>query len=375
MAETNIEWCTDVWNPVTGCTKVSEGCRNCYAEKMAKRLKAMGKKKYRNGFEVTCHPEVLDIPLKWKKPRRIFVNSMGDLFHPDVPDEFISKVWDVMWSAPQHTFLVLTKRSERMSEWISENAYRKSLSYGEIVYMDTLYEGNLCGYVATEFDEPCDCNNNYMCECPVGDDDDVEACEHGERPCYTFNCPVASKGADKKSLLEQGWDIENLEFAEDGYADDGDYSEIMTVYSRPRNAFAPNLHLGVSVEDNNQRHRIKDLLATPAAKRFVSIEPMLGPVDIVPSLGWFCLCHRRRTPGRCDVCGKEAIRYHPALDGIVCGGESGPKRRVVDIKHIRKVKDDCVVAGVPFFLKQMDVDGKLVKMPKLDGKIWAELPK
>ena len=112
--KTKIEWTEATWNPTTGCTKVSEGCRNCYAEKMAKRLQAMGLKRYRNGFQLTLHPDLIDVPLQWKRPRKIFVNSMSDLFHPGVPDDFILKVFETMNRAPQHIFQVLTKRPERV---------------------------------------------------------------------------------------------------------------------------------------------------------------------------------------------------------------------------------------------------------------------
>lgn len=109
-----IEWTEKTWNPVTGCTKISPGCLNCYAARMAKRLKAMGQLKYRNGFEVTCHPKELSKPFKWKKPRMIFVCSMGDLFHEDVPDEFIMEIFAVMNKCQRHTFQVLTKRPARL---------------------------------------------------------------------------------------------------------------------------------------------------------------------------------------------------------------------------------------------------------------------
>jgi len=114
MAKTKIEWATDSWNPTTGCTKISPGCAHCYAERMAKRLQAMGNKKYRNGFRLTLHPESLEEPLHWKKPRNIFVCSMSDLFHKDVPDSFINDVFNIMHRAYWHTFLVLTKRAERL---------------------------------------------------------------------------------------------------------------------------------------------------------------------------------------------------------------------------------------------------------------------
>src|SRR4030042_4918453 len=115
-ANSKIEWTQCTWNPVTGCTKISPGCLNCYAERMARRLKAMGQPNYRNGFEVTLPPHMLELPLRWRQPRTVFVNSMSDLFHRDVPFEFIRQVFDVMGRAPQHRFQVLTKRSERLAD-------------------------------------------------------------------------------------------------------------------------------------------------------------------------------------------------------------------------------------------------------------------
>jgi len=115
-ANSKIEWTECTWNPVTGCTKISAGCRNCYAERMAKRLQAMGQPNYRNGFRLTMHSHMLDVPLHWRQPRIIFVNSMSDLFHRAVPDHFIFDVFDVMKRAPQHCFQILTKRSERLAQ-------------------------------------------------------------------------------------------------------------------------------------------------------------------------------------------------------------------------------------------------------------------
>jgi protein gp37 len=112
----SIEWTESTWNPLTGCTKISPGCKHCYAERMARRLQAMGQPNYANGFKLTLHPQALDVPLTWKKPQMIFVNSMSDLFHKDVPVDFIEKVFDVMCRAPQHRFQILTKRSERLRE-------------------------------------------------------------------------------------------------------------------------------------------------------------------------------------------------------------------------------------------------------------------
>ncbi|HHG86381.1 MAG TPA: DUF5131 family protein, partial [Bacteroidetes bacterium] len=110
MAKSSIEWTESTWNPLTGCTKISPGCKNCYAARMARRLKAMGNPNYRNGFALTLHEHVLEYPLRWKKPQMIFVNSMSDLFHEDVPESFIQRVFAVMRQAHWHTFQVLTKR-------------------------------------------------------------------------------------------------------------------------------------------------------------------------------------------------------------------------------------------------------------------------
>ncbi|MFD1674840.1 DUF5131 family protein [Alicyclobacillus fodiniaquatilis] len=116
VSNTHIEWTNATWNPTTGCTKVSEGCRNCYAEVMAKRHKAMGQPRYANGFSLTLQPDLLELPLRWKNPKKIFVNSMSDLFHKDVPDDYIQQVFSTMNKAQQHTFQVLTKRLERVAE-------------------------------------------------------------------------------------------------------------------------------------------------------------------------------------------------------------------------------------------------------------------
>ncbi len=128
-----IEWTQSTWNPVTGCTKVSVGCRNCYAERMALRLMAAGSPNYANGFRVTAHPHLLDIPLHWKQPRVIFVNSMSDLFHKDIPFDFVVRIFDVMCRASQHQFQVLTKRSERLSHLGSKLRWPENVWMGVTV--------------------------------------------------------------------------------------------------------------------------------------------------------------------------------------------------------------------------------------------------
>ncbi len=135
-----IEWTATTWNPVTGCTKLSPGCQHCYAERMAKRLKAMGQPNYQNGFTVTCHPDMLLTPLEWHKPRLVFVNSMSDLFHADVPDSFIQQVFTTMSQAGQHTFQVLTKRAERLA------AMAPHLPWPENVWMGVTVENAACAH-------------------------------------------------------------------------------------------------------------------------------------------------------------------------------------------------------------------------------------
>ena len=129
----SIEWTESTWNPVTGCTKISTGCLNCYAEKMAKRLLAMRQPNYVNGFKVTLHPEMLEMPLLWKKPQTIFVNSMSDLFHDDIPDEFIHNVFNVMAKAHWHRFQVLTKRAERLKKLSNKLSWNDNIWMGVTV--------------------------------------------------------------------------------------------------------------------------------------------------------------------------------------------------------------------------------------------------
>ncbi len=133
MKNSKIEWTESTWNPVTGCSKISPGCLNCYAERMALRLKAMGQHNYRNGFKVTCHKECLELPLRWKKPQMIFVNSMSDLFHEDVPVDFILDIFSTMQCAKQHQYQILTKRAERLAQLSPELPWRKNIWMGVTV--------------------------------------------------------------------------------------------------------------------------------------------------------------------------------------------------------------------------------------------------
>ena len=264
MGKTNIEWATDVWNPVTGCTKVSEGCRHCYAERIATRFP-------REGFEaksgsplgtsrfadVLLHPGRLGQPLKWRKPRRVFVNSMSDLFHRDIPADFIRAVFSTMASAKQHAFIVLTKRPERMLDILSLWT-RAGL---------TLREG----------------------------------------------CGVA----------------------------------------------LPNVWLGVSVEDQKTAdERIPLLLQTPAAKRFVSYEPALGPVDLSNWLPFWMppFDEIDEDPLVVGYPPESAFMDANKLNWVICGGESGPGARPCEVRWLESVVDQCALAGVPPFLKQLGAD-------------------
>jgi protein gp37 len=233
MAETTIEWTDRVWNPVTGCTKISPGCKHCYAERMAKRLEGMGQPNYRNGFKLTLQPKMLDIPLGWRTPQRIFVNSMSDLFHADVPLEYIQRVFDVMRLANWHQYQILTKRSERLRE------LSPFLKWPEHVWM------------------------------------------------------------------------------------------------------------GVSVESANYVHRIDDLRHTGAAVKFLSLEPLLGPL---PKLNL------------------------PGIDWVIVGGESGPGARPMDPRWVTDLRDQCLRADVPFFFKQWGGVQKKRNGRKLDGRTWNEMP-
>lgn len=239
---TKIEWTDEVWNPVTGCTKVSQGCKNCYAERIAERF--WGDRKF---TDVQCHEDRLEIPLHWKKPRKIFVNSMSDLFHPAVPFDFVDEVFAAIWKADQHTYQILTKRPERMHDYFKRG--------------------------------------NWMLDYPLS-----------------------------------------------------------------------NVWLGVSCEDQKAAdERIPWLLKTPAAVRFVSYEPALGPVDFETYI-------------------EQGEYEEPPLDWIIAGGESGPGARPAHPDWFRSVRDQCVEAGVPFFFKQWGGVDKNAAGRLLDGREWNEYP-
>jgi protein gp37 len=274
---TKIQWTDATWSPTTGCDQVSPGCDNCYALTMAKRLKAMGQPRYQRdgdprtsgpGFGLTVHHDVLDKPLRWRKPRRVFVNSMSDLFHPQVSDEFIAEVFAVMALTRRHTYQVLTKRPARMRSLLSQPGFFRS--------------------VASE---------SYPLRDHVG----------------------AEIGGGASP-----WPL-------------------------------PNVWLGVSVEDQTRAdQRIPLLLDTPAAIRFLSCEPLLGPVDLSEHIGCY---HDDDVAGGSYVYGPHADPYHrydgPDLGWVIVGGESGPGARPMHPDWARSLVEQCRAAGVAPFVKQL----------------------
>lgn len=232
-AKSSIEWTEATWNPLTGCTKISPGCKHCYAEIMSKRLKAMGQRNYANGFKLTLQERMLDLPLTWKKPQTIFVNSMSDLFQDGVPVEYILRVFDVMNRASWHRFQVLTKRSERLAELSNQLPW------------------------------------------------------------------------------------------------------------------APNIWMGVSVENQDYRYRIDDLRKTGAAIKFLSLEPLLGPLQNLNLFG---------------------------IDWAIVGGESGPGARPMDKSWVLDIKRQCRKFGTAFFFKQWGGVRKSETGRVLEGRTWDEMP-
>jgi protein gp37 len=304
-----IEWTDATWNPVRGCTKVSPGCAHCYAETFAERFRGVPGHPYEQGFDLRLVPEKLGEPLKWRKPRMVFVNSMSDLFHKDVPDRYIAAVFGVMSMCPQHTFQVLTKRAERLPRWFD--------------------------WLKREYNGPCE--QNAVLQTSLGD-------------YFTGSAP-----SDEvfEAMLDADWPL-------------------------------PNVWLGVSVEDQRRAdERIPHLLKTPAAVRFLSVEPMLSEINVKPYLR-----HKFNREPHCDWCEDcipdshgadwwkqtRADRHGPFVDWVIVGGESGPGARPMHPDWARKVRDDCVAAGVPFFFKQWGGTNKKATGRVLDGRTWEEFP-
>jgi len=233
MAKTSIEWTEVTWNPTTGCNKISEGCRFCYAEIMSRRLQAMGQPKYQNGFDLTLHADTLTIPYTWKKPRIVFVNSMSDLFHKNIPLDYIREVFRVMKENHMHTFQVLTKRADILAKY--------------------------------------------------------------------------------NSLLD----------------------------------WAPNIWMGVSIENQKVIKRIDYLRNTGALIKFLSLEPLIGPL--------------------------QDLNLHN-IDWVIVGGESGPKARQIKKEWVFDIKDQCDKADIKFFFKQWGGFNKKKAGRQLEGKTYNEMP-
>jgi protein gp37 len=253
-----IEWTDATWNPVTGCTRVSPGCDHCYALTLAERFRGTPGHYFEHGFDVQLRPDKLDQPLRWKKPRKVFVNSMSDLFHKDIPDEYIARVFAVMALAPRHTFQVLTKRHGRMRSLLSSPEW-----------------------------------SELLVDVQLTDD------EHWPRDL------------DPEQPL-------------------------------------PNVWLGVSAEDQHWATiRLDALRQTPAAVRFVSMEPLLGAIET-------------------DLAG---------IDWVIVGGESGRGARPMNLDWARSIRDQCAAAGVAFHYKQQGSgDGGPKSRRDLDGRTWDEFP-
>lgn len=300
--KTGIEWTDATWNPTTGCDKVSPGCDHCYAMTLAPRLKAMGSPRYQNdgdpktsgpGFGFTMHPDALDQPLRWTKPRRIFVNSMSDLFHSDMSLDFLAEVFAVMSMAPQHTFQVLTKRPGVMRSVLTRNV-----------------------------------------------------------------APIPGASMPFKMLVDAARMKRGVSVLPDSRQPDGTYAWPLR-----------NVWLGTSVEDQKRADlRIPALLATPAAIRFLSMEPLLGPVSFRWAK-WAPLVNASHLDG---------LR---GIDWVIVGGESGRGARPMHADWARSLRDECTAAGVAFHFKQWgshDEHGapmhKKAAGRLLDGRTWDEEP-
>ena len=317
---TAIEWTDETWNPVRGCSRVSAGCDNCYAMGQAHRYDypANGKRKAgpyeglttirRGKVDWVGHtrlvPEVLERPLRWKRPRRIFVNSMSDLFHSSLSNEDIAAIFGVMAACPQHTFQVLTKRPKRMKEWFE-------WILGSIGAREMVAKGITAG--------------------------GPEAQEETFRVVLAAADAIRDHGIKLNFALSEPWPL-------------------------------PNIWLGVSCEDQEQADkRIPLLLETPAAVRFVSLEPLLCPIDL-RHLPFGPSEPRSRVLDALTAGHKSATPWH--LNGVIVGGESGSRARPCHIEWIRSILGQCKAAGVACFVKQL---GSTASEPAGSGHKWMKL--
>lgn len=417
---TKIEYLDVSWNPTHGCTPIATGCKNCWAARRARRLVSMGVPGYPadDPFRVTCRPDRLAQPLKWRKPRQVGVSFMGDLFHDDVPDEFIDRVFDVMWHAHRHTFVVLTKRYDRLVNYVLAGASRRAFGWteldrwpmapGDYEHIDTLYYRNQCGYVDDGDDEDGG-TKSWACKHPENEEcGQPESC--GERCCPIADC------ADTREDLEALEVADDYTFVKDAdgseYTDD--HVEWVRLHGRPRHAMCSNVWLGFSAstqrefEDGACKFQ---RLRNPYQMLFCSLEPLCEQITL-----------QTMTRPRHRYCPDEPIKFYsalrqaefshgghirtrPYLDQIIVGGESGPGSRPMHPDWVRSIRDDCVAAGVPFYFKQWgdwahtdcltdetfaDLDeagvlmgeqpeefyrvGKKKAGRELDGRTWDEMP-
>jgi protein gp37 len=291
---TKIEWTDATWNPVTGCDEVSPGCDNCYAKTFAERFRGTPGHYFEQGFDVVLRPDKLTLPLSWKKPKRVFVNSMSDLFHAKVPIEYIARVFAIMALTPQNTYQVLTKRHGRMRTLLSDL---------------------------------CRCNGGHVAGVHFR-----SAMSWAVSKANPNRIPGVPDDAEERVYFNTPWPL-------------------------------PNVWLGVSVEDQQRADlRIPALLKTPAAKRFLSCEPLLGPVDL--TLVDF--------DGATGLNVLEESSF--GIDWVIVGGESGARHRPMDLDWARSLRDQCADAGVPFLFKQ--VGGRTSKAGgrELDGRTHDEFP-
>lgn len=286
MQDSTIEWTNKTWNPVTGCTKVSQGCKNCYAERIYERFHGHGSFK-----NVITHEEKLYDPIKWKQPAKIFVNSMSDLFHEDVPFDFIDMVFAIMGLCPQHTFQVLTKRSERMVEYFKSRADMAEIEEAAEIIVYT----NPHLFFQKE---------HYNVE--------------GKKSFIISN-------ELQPHLKTAGW-YSGTTYVEFGDGDYGKDSEFIYEGEYP----FPNVWMGVSVENNEQAQRMQHLAEIDAAVKFLSCEPLLGPITL-------------------PVDSNDGSGF---FDWIIVGGESGPGSRPMHPDWARSLRDQSKHTGAAFFFKQ-----------------------
>jgi protein gp37 len=338
MGTTEIEWTESVWNPVRGCSHVSEGCRNCYAERQAARFAGKGQpyaglvefgeriRRPRWTGDVRFVPEMLEVPLRWRKPRQVFVNSMSDLFHEGVSDGEVFAVWRIMAMCQQHVFQVLTKRPQRMLEWFQKLA-------------DV---------------EPFDVDVSLA----RGPDETRK--KHSSGRAHLFADWLETLGPPPPGAAYPTYD----------WADG------------PRwwSTVLPNLWLGVSVEDQaTAEERIPLLLQTPASLRWVSCEPLLGEIvldhlDADRSHPTGSFYQLNALTGRNTDMGRPCRDAERVLDWVVVGGESGPGARPMNPEWVLSIRDQCTSAGVPFFFKQWGGVRKKAAGRLLDGREWGEMP-